>query len=52
MKPTWVVDKEVHRMGVARLGLLTYDYKSTSLSSLRFHLGPPLKVTLTNKSNP
>jgi hypothetical protein len=29
LKPTWVVDKELDRMGVARLGLLTYDYKST-----------------------
>jgi len=29
LKPTWDVDKELDRMGVVRLGLLTYDYKST-----------------------
>jgi hypothetical protein len=29
LKLTWVVDKELDRMGVTRLGLLTYDYKST-----------------------
>jgi hypothetical protein len=28
-KPAWVVDKELNRMGVTRLGLLTYDYKLT-----------------------
>jgi hypothetical protein len=51
LKPTWVVDKEVDRMGVVGLGLLTYDYKSTSLSGLWSHLGLSLKVALTNKSN-
>jgi hypothetical protein len=29
LKPTWVVDKELDRMGVVGLGLVTYDYKST-----------------------
>jgi hypothetical protein len=29
LKLTWVVDKELDRTNVARLGLLTYDYKST-----------------------
>jgi hypothetical protein len=29
LKPTWVVDKELDRMGVVGLGLLTYDCKST-----------------------
>jgi len=29
LKLAWVVDKELDRMGVAGLGLLTYDYKST-----------------------
>jgi hypothetical protein len=29
LKPTWVVDKELDRMGFVGLGLLIYDYKST-----------------------
>jgi hypothetical protein len=29
LKPAWVADKELDRMGVVGLGLLTYDYKST-----------------------
>jgi hypothetical protein len=29
LKPTWVVDEKLDRMGVVGLGLLTYDYKST-----------------------
>jgi len=52
MNPTWVVVKEVDRMGVARLGLLTYDYKSTTLKGLQSRLRLSLKAALTNKSNP
>jgi len=29
LKLAWAVDKELDRMGVVGLGLLTYDYKST-----------------------
>jgi hypothetical protein len=29
LKPAWSIDKELDRMGVARIGLLTYDCKST-----------------------
>jgi hypothetical protein len=29
LKPTGAANKEFHKMGVARLGLLTYDWKST-----------------------
>jgi hypothetical protein len=29
LKLAWVADKELDRTCVARLGLLTYDYKST-----------------------
>jgi len=29
LKPTWTIDKELDKMGVAGLRLLTYDYKST-----------------------
>ncbi len=29
LKPAWAADKKLDRMGVARLGLLTYDCKST-----------------------
>jgi hypothetical protein len=47
-----VVDNEVDRMVVARLGLLTYDYMSTSFSNLWTRLGLSLRVALTNKSNP
>jgi len=39
LKLALAVDKEVDRMGVARLGLLTYDYKSTSLLGLWSYLG-------------
>jgi hypothetical protein len=28
LKPTWVIDNELDRMGVTRFVLLTYDYKS------------------------
>jgi hypothetical protein len=52
LKPAWVVDKEVDRMGVARLELLTYDYKSTSLSGLWSCLRLSLRAALTNKFNP
>jgi hypothetical protein len=53
LKLAWVVDEEVDKMGVVRLGLLTYDYKLTSLLGLLSHLGlSSLRVALTNKSNP
>ncbi len=29
LKPTWTIDKELDKMGVVGLRLLTYDYKST-----------------------
>jgi len=29
LKPAWTTDKELAKMGVAELILLTYDYKST-----------------------
>jgi hypothetical protein len=29
LKPAWATDKELDRMGVAGVELLTYDYKST-----------------------
>jgi len=29
LKPTWTANKEFDKMGVARLGLLKYDCKST-----------------------
>jgi hypothetical protein len=48
LKPTWVVDKELDRMGVPRLGLLTYDYKSTWSLGLWSGLGISPKATLTN----
>jgi hypothetical protein len=30
LKSTWVINKELDRMGVVGLGLLTYECKSTS----------------------
>jgi hypothetical protein len=29
LKPAWSADKELDRMGIVGLGLLTYDYKPT-----------------------
>jgi hypothetical protein len=44
LKPIRVVDNEVDRMVVAGLGLLTYDYMSTSFSNLWSRLGLSLRV--------
>jgi hypothetical protein len=52
LKLAWVVNKELDRMGVTWLGLLTYDYKSTWSLGLWSHLRLSPKVVLTNKSNP